>query len=344
MDTLTITKPDDFHAHLREVPNLEFLTTLHAKSFKRALFMPNLENPIVNAHMACAYKRLIESYNTGLEVLMTIYITLETTAEMIFEAHRAGVKAGKLYARGITTNSTHGVPIDQYLKLRPVFEAMEKVGMVLCLHGEDPNAYVMDGEGAFLKTLGYIHSATPDLKIVLEHVTSARAIDYVRSLSKNVAATITVHHLLLTTDDILKGRLHPDNFCMPVAKGPKDRAALLKAAFSGNPKFFLGTDSAPWETQFKYCANGCAGAFTSPVAIPLLAEIFDSNNCIKRMNDFTSVFGASYYGIPINEEKLSLIKQTYSVPKVIGVGWPGEPTRSFTPFWAGKKISFTIVE
>lgn len=343
METLTITAPDDFHFHPREDPILKFLLQLHAKSFKRGLVMPNTDTPIFGATEASIYKGMIDNHKTGFEPLMSIYLTMDTTVKMIIDAVKAGVIAGKLYTKGATTNSKYGVPMGMFMeKMRHIFEAMEKYGMVLCLHGEDPNAYFLEGESKFLTTLGYIHNACPDLRIVLEHVSSKAGVDYVKSLSKKVAATITLHHMMLTTDDILKGKLRPDNFCMPPAKRPADRDAVLAAALSGNSKFFLGTDSAAHDQSAKYCCEGCAGILSSEVVMPKLVEIFENAGKIKWLQNFTSIFGAQYYGVPINKEKITLIKQPMIVTEFYEFNLPDNTTRRYTPFLAKQVIPWQI--
>ncbi|MBU6389666.1 dihydroorotase, partial [Patescibacteria group bacterium] len=239
--------------------------------------------------------------------------------------------AGKLYPEGVTTNSEDGV--NDIPALYPVFERMAKEEFILCLHGERPGVFSLDRETAFLPVLEEIATRFPNLKIVLEHVTTEAAVELVKKLPDTVAATITVHHLYLTLDDVIGDKIRPHHFCKPVAKRPEDRAALLAAATSGNPKFFLGTDSAPHAVETKECEAGCAGVYTAPVAIPLLAEIFERQNALDQLEGFTSFFGAEWYGLPPNAAHITLQKQEWIVPDRCG---------TVVPFRAGKKLTWKV--
>jgi dihydroorotase len=305
---------------------LQLVSPWTARDFARALVMPNTQSPIRIAEEALVYRQavldacLCSSFNP----LMTIKIGPWTTPAIIEEAKSAGIVAGKVYPEGVTTNSDDGArSVDD---LFPVFEAMEKHGMVLSLHGEDPDAFCLDREVAFLPTLRRIAAIFPRLKIVLEHITTQAAVTEITALPDTVAATITVHHLLLTLDDVVGREIDPHHFCKPLAKRPSDRDSLRAAALSGSPKFFLGTDSAPHALDKKEGASGCAGVFSAPTAIPLLAEFFEEAGCLHRLEAFTSEFGARFYDLPLNEGVMRLTKVT---PPRVGcptVGGPGTPT------------------
>lgn len=284
-------------------------------AFARALVMPNLPTPVLSGEDALAYKADIVKVAEKLDPLMTIKLIGKTNRETILHARDVGVIAGKVYPEGVTTNSADGVR--DIRDLYPIFETMEACGMVLSLHGEDPNAFCLDREVAFLNYLEDISEAFPRLKIVLEHVTTARAVDMVKQLP-NVAATITVHHLLITLDDVLGGPLRPHLFCKPIAKRPSDRQALNQAAISGNPKFFLGTDSAPHVIGLKECASGCAGVFSAPVAMEVLAEVFEDLKALDKLEAFTSEYGAKFYGLPLNEGTITLNQEEWTVPEFYG--------------------------
>jgi dihydroorotase len=264
---------------------------------------------------------------------MTIQITENTKPETVFKAKEVGAIAGKVYPRGMTTNSENGV--GDYKAIDPVLAAMQTCGMVALFHGESPNpdVFCLDREVKFLKTLKAIAAKFPRLKIVLEHVTTAEAVKCVTELPDNVAATITVHHLFLTLNDVIGDKLEPHHFCKPVAKRPKDRAALIAAATGGNPKFFLGTDSAPHLKEAKECASGCAGVYTVPVAIPLLFQRFKQYDATDKLENFGSGFGADFYGLPRNKETIALIREKWTVPPIYN---------GIVPFWAGKEIDWRI--
>jgi len=262
---------------------------------------------------------------------MTIKLMADTTPEMIHAAYRRCAIAGKLYPEGVTTNSEDG--IKNIHELFPVFEAMGDVGMVLSLHGEVPGVFCMDREKAFLDTLGTIAHKFPKLRIVLEHITTQEAVKTVRGLPNNVAATITAHHLVLNLDDVVGGMLQPHNFCKPIAKRPEDQEVLREAAIGGNPKFFLGTDSAPHLRPKKECASGCAGVYTAPVAMPILAHVFEEENALDKLANFTSKFGADFYKLPPPNGTLLLEK---------GEPWTIPETSFYdvVPLWAGRQIAW----
>ncbi len=302
--TIRVRRPDDFHVHLREGETLEQILPETALQFGRALVMPNLHvRPILTAEDARWYREVITAHPaakaTGFEPLMTIYLTKATTAPMIRDAHRAGVIAAKYYPKDLTTNASLGV--ENILELKEALRAMEDCCMVLCIHAEKCGSFVLDREHDFVPSLKRLVQRYPKLRIVVEHVTTERMVNVVRKLPETVAATITVHHLILTLDDVIGGALRPHHFCKPVAKRPRDRAALIGAACSGEAKFFLGTDSAFHPVEKKESDCGCAGVFSAPVAMSTLLEIFtpQRRDALER---FTSENGAQFYGLPLNTQ------------------------------------------
>ena len=335
---LKLIRPDDFHVHLREWGDLTYTLEHTASVFGRALAMPNLKKPVLTGADAERYRGQIEDYaakkgRPGFRPLMTIQIVDSTTPDVIRAAHAAGVVAGKLYPQGVTTNSGNGVRrIDD---LCPAFEAMQDAGMTLCLHGEVPDIFSLDREERFLMTLENLAGEFPRLRIVLEHLSSAAAVRAVRKLPDAVAATITAHHLVLTLDDVVGDKLRPHHFCKPIPKRPEDRSALLEAAVSGNPKFFFGSDSAPHKAGDKHCPSGCAGVFSAPVALPLLAEIFEDCGALDRLEEFVSLNGARFYGLPPNDGSVRLVKEPWTVPERLPL--------DYVPFMAGETLRWKIV-
>ena len=327
--------PDDFHLHLRSGEMLRAVLPHTARQFKRAIIMPNTTPPVLNDVDVRAYRQAIVTTPncSGFEPLMTIQIIEATTPETIIKAKAAGAIAGKVYPRGMTTNSANGVY--DYEKIYPVLAAMEECGMLVLFHGEspDPDAFCLDREAKFLKILKGVANTFTRLKIVMEHTTTAKAVDCVHELPANVAATITVHHLFLTLNDVIGDKLEPHHFCKPVAKRPEDRAVLVTAAIGGNPKFFLGTDSAPHLKGAKECSSGCAGVYTAPIAIPLLLELFERHGAADKLEDFCSGFGADFYGLPRNKETISLIREEWTVPPICD---------GVIPFRAGQTIGWRM--
>jgi len=316
MDKITISKPDDFHVHFRQGELMKAVLPSTLKWFGRALAMPNLRpKPVLDTRDAKRYRGEItaaakEAGHPDFEPLMAIQLTDKTKPRGIKHAQQAGVIAAKVYPIGVTTNSDNGVRSLKSCAL--TLQAMQDCGMVLSLHGEKPGVFCLDREREFLGVLDWLVESFPSLRIVLEHITTFQAVAKVINLPETVAATITVHHLFLTLDDIIGGGLSPHNFCKPVAKRESDREALRHAVLWGNPKFFLGTDSAPHPRDRKECASGCAGVFTAPVAMPLLAQFFEEHagkNWRKGLEEFSSLHGAKFYGLPKNSGKLTLIRR-----------------------------------
>ncbi len=284
-----------------------------ARHFGRAIIMPNLVPPVVTGAQAHAYHdRIMAALPEGstFEPLMTLYLTEDTDAADVADAFGRGVaKAVKLYPAGATTNSASGVT--DFEKVRPVLETMAEIGMPLCVHGEvtDSAIDIFDREAVFIdKILKPIRKAVPDLRVIMEHVTTQDAVDYVRDTPKNLAATITTHHLIINRNHILAGGIRPHYYCLPVAKREAHRVALVEAAISGDPRFFLGTDSAPHTDANKLQPCGCAGVFSAPVTMSCLAEVFEAAGKLKALEAFTSLNGPKFYRLPPNEDTITLIK------------------------------------
>lgn len=305
--------PLDAHCHLRDGKMLGLVVHYTAQQFPRAVVMPNTNPPILTGEDVWRYRREIKNCYAEFEPLMTFQITDKTTPEIVAVTKNAGAIAGKVYPQGVTTNSHNGVT--DFDALAPVLQEMQRQNMLLLLHGEDPDpkTFCLDREKEFLLTLHDLAEGFPELKIVLEHITTAGAVDAVMNYP-NVAATITAHHLVLTLNDVVGGLISPHNFCKPLAKRPEDRKALLNAATSGNPKFFGGTDSAPHLKSNKECSHGCAGCFTAPVALQLYAQVFEEQNALDRLEGFASKFGANFYGLPQSQKTIELIKEDWEVP------------------------------
>lgn len=333
MNTLSLRAPDDFHVHFRQGRLLGDVVPHSTAWCRRALVMPNILPPVVTAYDVAAYRQeLVAVGGPGFTPLMTIKLLDHTTPEMIWEARAEGVVAAKLYPRGVTTNAEDGVTLDDFPRnLADTLGAMEEAGMVLSVHGETPGVFCLHRERAFLETLDTIVNMFPALRIVLEHITTREAVQSVERAPGTVAATITVHHLFLTLDDVVGDAIRPHHFCKPVAKSPADREALREAVFSSNPKFFLGTDSAPHPVSAKECAAGCAGVFTAPVALPLLAELFHERGHLDHLEPFVSTFGAAFYRLPRNDDQLQLVQNSWVVPeRIAGV----------VPFQAGTRLAW----
>lgn len=342
-EKLTLTKPDDWHLHFRDGEMLAETVNATSRCFGRAIVMPNLVPPITNAELAFSYKKRILSacHDSSFGPLMTIYLTDQTSQKDIELAKQAGIVAGKLYPAGATTNSSTG--ISKIESLYPVFEQMAKNGMLLLVHGEvtSPEVDIFDREKAFINEyLSKIVHKFPELKIVFEHITTKDSADFVREGPENLAATITPQHLLLNRNDLLVGGIKPHNYCLPILKRNIHQQALQKAATSGNKKFFLGTDSAPHEKTKKESSCGCAGCYSAPAAIELYAHIFDQLNALDKLEGFASFFGADFYGLPRNESSISLVKQSWEIPKEINLG----KQNKVVPLMAGESLSWKLVE
>jgi dihydroorotase len=341
MDTLTLTRPDDWHVHLRDGDSLALTVPHIAQRFGRAIVMPNLAPPVTGWAAAHAYReRILARVPAGIdfEPLMTLYLTDRTAADEIRQAAERGVVAAKLYPAGATTNSDSGVTaIDN---IRGVLEAMESCGMPLLIHGEvtDPAVDVFDRERVFIeRVLEPLVQRHPGLRIALEHITTRAAVEFVRAAPRTVAATITVHHLLLNRNALFAGGIRPHHYCLPVLKREADRAALLGAATSGDPKFFLGTDSAPHERLRKETTCGCAGIYSAHAAIELYAEAFEQAGALDRLEGFASHHGPDFYRLPRNRARITLRRRAWTVPERYALG-----EGTLVPLRAGGQVGWEI--
>jgi dihydroorotase len=319
MQTLTITRPDDWHLHLRDGAALAAVLPDTARRFARAMVMPNLKPPVTTVALAAAYrKRIVAALPAGMKFtpLMTLYLTDNTPAAEIDAAKASGfVPAIKFYPAGATTNSDAGV--SDLGRCSATLARMERLGVPLLVHGEvtDPAVDVFDREAVFIDTvLTSLLRDFPALKVVLEHVTTKDGVDFVRDSAAHVAGTLTAHHLLLNRNALFAGGFRPHNYCLPVLKRETHRQALVAAAISGNPKFFLGTDSAPHGQGAKEAACGCAGCYTAHAGIELYAEVFEAAGALERLEAFAGFHGADYYGLPRNTEKMTLVRDAVAVP------------------------------
>ena len=322
--TLTLTRPDDWHLHVRDGAALQTVVPHTAAQFGRAIIMPNLKPPVTTAELALAYKsRIIAAVPQGVafEPLMTLYLTDNLPPAEIVKAKAAGVVACKLYPAGATTNSDAGVT--DLKKIYPTLEAMQKVGMLLLVHGEVTSSDIdlFDREAAFIDTqLIPLRRDFPELKIVFEHITTQDAADYVMAADRFVGATLTAHHLLYNRNAIFTGGIRPHYYCLPVLKRETHRVALLNAATSGNTRFFLGTDSAPHPAHLKEHASGCAGCYTAHAALEMYAEAFDSVGKLAQLEAFASFNGADFYGLPRNTGTITLKREAWTPPESFQFG------------------------
>ncbi|SDW96905.1 dihydroorotase [Roseicitreum antarcticum] len=310
---LTLRRPDDWHLHLRDGAMLAGILPETARDFARALVMPNLVPPVVTGDEARAYRdRILAALPAGADFapLMTLYLTEATDPADVIAAHRAGlIAAVKLYPAGATTNSASGVT--DFDRVRGVLDAMAEAGVPLCTHGEvtDPSVDIFDREAVFIdRVLDPLRRATPGLRVIMEHITTSDAADYVRAHDTDLAATITTHHLIINRNHILAGGIRPHYYCLPVAKRETHRQALRAAATSGDARFFLGTDSAPHADAAKESACGCAGCFTATNTLPILAHVFEERDALPRLEGFTSLHGAAFYRMAPNDARITLRK------------------------------------
>ncbi len=339
---LTITRPDDWHLHLRDGATLAAVLPDTARRFARAIVMPNLKPQVVTVSQAQAYReRILAAVPAGLafEPLMTLYLTEETTTEEIVRAKASGiVHAVKYYPAHATTNAEHGVT--DITRSYPIFAAMAQQGLPLLLHGEvtSPDIDIFDREAVFIERhLQPLVRAFPDLRVVLEHITTSVAADFVSAASANVAATITAHHLLLNRNALFAGGIRPHHYCLPVLKRETHRRALVAAATSGSAKFFLGTDSAPHPRHAKEAACGCAGIYTAHAAIELYAEAFDAVGALDRLEAFASFNGPDFYRLPRNRDTITLERSAWTVPDEVSFG-----EHRGVPLRAGERVGWTL--
>jgi dihydroorotase len=335
-ETITIRRPDDWHVHLRDGAMLEAVAPYTARQFARAIIMPNLVPPVTTAAAAAAYRdRIVAAAGRGFTPLMTAYLTDDISPDEIERGHRDGIwVAAKLYPAGATTNSASGVT--DIRNIYAALERIERIGMVLCVHGEvtDPEVDIFDREAVFIdRVLTAVARDLPGLKIVFEHVTTRDAVQFVEAAGRQVAATVTPHHLVINRNAIFAGGLRPHAYCLPVAKREDHRLAVRKAATSGSPKFFLGTDSAPHARSAKETSCGCAGIFNAPFALESYATVFEEEGALDRLEGFASEYGARFYGLPLNEGQVTLERREVSVPaEIAGV----------VPFHAGEALGWRL--
>ena len=342
MDRLTLIRPDDWHLHLRDGPALAAVLPDTARRFARAIVMPNLKPPVTTTQQALHYRERILGAlpdDAVFEPLMTLYLTDDTPPEEIGRAKLSGRVFGvKLYPAGATTHSDEGVT--RISRCFHAIEKMEQMGLPLLVHGEstDPAIDVFDREKAFLEeVLGPLLERFPQLKVVLEHVTTRDAVQYVEVTGPNVAATITAHHLLMNRNALFMGGIRPHHYCLPVLKREEHREALVEAATSGNPKFFLGTDSAPHSRQAKETDCGCAGIYTAHAAIELYAIAFEEAGALDRLEGFASQFGAQFYGLPPSRDTITLVREDWKVPDTLPFG-----AEKLVPLRAGEILPWKL--
>jgi dihydroorotase len=342
MDRITLRRPDDFHLHLRDGRAMAAVLADTARRFARAIVMPNLKPPVTTTALALHYRdRILGELpeDAEFEPLMTLYLTDDTPPEEIARAKLSGKVHGvKLYPAGATTHSDAGVT--RISRCFHTLERMEQVGMPLLVHGEstDPAIDVFEREPAFIEeTLGPLVERFPQLKVVLEHITTREAVQYVEVTGANVAATITSHHLLMNRNALFQGGIRPHHYCLPVLKREEHREALVEAATSGNPKFFLGSDSAPHARAAKEAGCGCAGIYTAHAALELYATAFEEAGALDKLEAFASAHGANFYGLPHNRGSVTLVRKEWRVPETLDFG--GEP---LVPLRAGDTVPWKL--
>ncbi|MEB3351501.1 MAG: dihydroorotase [Cyanobacteriota bacterium] len=346
-DALLLRRPDDWHVHLRDGPLLQAVAPLTAAAFARAIVMPNLSPPVTTVAAAIAYRQRILAAlpdGAGFTPLMTAYLTDTIAAEEIARGHAEGVfTACKLYPANATTNAAHGVT--DLALLTPVLETMERIGMPLLIHGEvtDPEIDIFDREAVFIERhLAPLLRRHQGLKVVLEHITTSEAVAFVEAAGPHLAATITPHHLHINRNALFQGGLRPDAYCLPVAKRERHRLALRAAAVSGNPKFFLGTDSAPHPRHAKESACGCAGIFNAPHAIESYATVFEQEGQLERLEGFASLHGPRFYGLPANGERIRLERTAVRVPERLHLNDAAGTAVELVPFHAGELLGWQL--
>jgi dihydroorotase len=343
-NAITLRRPDDWHVHFRDGAMLRQVLPWTARQFARAVVMPNLVPPVADIAAARAYReRIVAAVPAGIDFtpLMTCYLTDGSDAAEIARGYEEGVFAAvKLYPAHATTHSAHGVTdVDRVM---PVLEGMAASGMPLLIHGEvtDPEVDIFDREAAFIeRVLEPLRRRLPGLRVVLEHITTGEAVAYVASGGPNLAATITAHHLVINRNAIFRGGIRPHLYCLPIAKRERHRRALRRAATSGNPAFFLGTDSAPHAVPTKETACGCAGIFTAPAALEIYAEVFEEEGALDRFEGFASLHGPAFYRLPVNEARVTLRRESWTVPERVGEG-----DLAVAPFRAGETLRWRLVQ
>jgi dihydroorotase len=324
MQSIILKRPDDWHIHLRDDAYLERTVGDAARYFGRILVMPNLVQPVTNVTLAAAYRdRIMKHAPSGFAPMMALYLTDETSKATVEAAAQTPfTPAFKLYPAGATTNSTFGISAIE--EMFPIFEAMQEHGVILSIHGEvtDQDVDIFDREAVFIdRILSRIATTFPSLRIILEHITTREAVEFVRDSSNKIAATITAHHLLYNRNDMLAGGMKPVHYCLPIPKRNVHQAALISAAISGDSSFFIGTDSAPHPRHAKENACGCAaGCYTAHAALELYTEVFDAEGKLHRLESFVSEFGADFYQVPHNKDSVELIRENWQVPSTLTFG------------------------
>ncbi len=340
MQQITIIKPDDWHLHLRDNKIMENVVNFSAKQMSRALIMPNLDPPITTTKLALSYKkRILAAVNGNFMPFMTLYLTDNTNTDEVKTAKENNILGFKLYPAGSTTNSNYGV--SDIKNIYPVLAQMQKLDMVLLVHGEETNKNIdiFDREKIFItNTLVKLIQDFPDLRIVFEHITTKDSVDFVLSCNNNIAATITPHHLYCNRNDMFIGGIRPHYYCLPILKKSYHQQALIQAAISGNKKFFLGTDSAPHSKKHKESSCGCAGIFNAPIAIEIYTQVFDTYNALDKLEDFCAKFGAKFYKLSYNKEKITLIKKKLHIKNIIIIN-----DESIVPFMFNSIIDWKLV-
>ena len=341
-DELRISRPDDWHLHVRDGALLAETVPATASTFARAIIMPNLNPPVATTAQAQAYRERILGCvpdGTAFEPLMTLYLTDETRAADIAEAAESGLVFGcKLYPAGATTNSASGVR--DPARIDHLYEALEKHDLPLLVHGEvtEPDIDIFDRERIFIERhLQRIRQDFPALRIVFEHVTTGEAVQFVREAGERTAATVTPQHLMLNRNDLLVGGIRPHNYCLPVLKRAEHQHSIQQAVLEGHPRFFLGTDSAPHARSAKETACGCAGCYSAPAALPLYAEFFETHDALDRLEGFASHFGADFYGLPRNREQLRLVREPWRIPDTLHGGGT-----TLVPWQAGREVQWRV--
>lgn len=347
-DVLSLRRPDDWHVHLRDGNLLRAVAPATARTFARAIVMPNLVPPVTTVAAARAYReRILAAVPTasGFTPLMTAYLTDTIEPAELERGFQEGVIiAAKLYPAGATTNSSSGVT--DLERLRGVFATLERIGMPLLLHGEvtDPEVDVFDREAVFIERhLLPLLASYPGLKVVLEHITTTEAVDLIEAGNERLAATITPHHLQINRNAMFRGGLRPDFYCLPVAKRERHRQALRRAAVSGHPRFFLGTDSAPHGRGAKESACGCAGIFNAPHALESYAQVFEEEGALERLEAFASTFGPRFYGLPLNTTTVQLRREPLAVPARLELENGSGGSEVLVPFHAGETLPWRVV-
>ncbi len=343
MNKLTITRPDDWHLHLRDGASLKAVLADTANRFARAIVMPNLRPPVTTTDLAESYRQRILANlpnSSKFEPLMTLYLTDNTSPEEIVKAKASGFVHGvKLYPAGATTNSDSGVT--SFDACERALDAMQKHGMPLLVHAEvtDADVDVFDREKVFIdRNMKPLLARFPELKVIFEHITTRDAAQFVAAAPANVAATITPHHLLMNRNAMFAGGMRPHHYCLPILKREEHRLALVDAAISGSPKFFLGTDSAPHPKSAKESACGCAGMYSAHAGIELYAEVFEAANALDKLEAFSSFYGADFYGLPRNQDHITLVKESWQVPAEIEFG-----DDVLVPLRAGQSVQWRML-